>query len=140
MPGEHVAIATAPAEPAVSGPSEHPLLALTARRLGIGVMTLFVVSVIVFLATEILPGNAAFAVLGRSANPVRLHALEHQLHLDQGVLAQYWTWLSGLFTGKLGTSLADGQPVWGLVEPRLINSAVLVLATGRMSNSGWLHA
>src|SRR5712692_1932139 len=130
MPGEHVAIATAPTEPAVSGPSEHPLLSLTARRLGIGVITLFVVSVIVFLATEILPGNAAFAVLGRSANPVRLHALEHQLHLDQGVLAQYWTWLSGLFTGKLGTSLADGEPVWGLVEPRLVNSAVLVLATG----------
>jgi peptide/nickel transport system permease protein len=103
---------------------------LTARRLAIGVLTLFLVSVIVFLATEVLPGNAAFAVLGRSANPARLHALEHQLHLDQGVLAQYWSWLSGLFTGRLGTSLANGEPVWGLVEPRLINSAVLVFAAG----------
>jgi len=121
-----VAIATAPAEQAALGRNEHPLLVLTARRLAIGVLTLFLVSVIVFLATEVLPGNAAFAVLGRSANPARLHALEHQLHLDQGVLAQYWTWLSGLFTGKLGTSLANGEPVWGLVEPRLINSAVLV--------------
>jgi peptide/nickel transport system permease protein len=94
------------------------------------VLTLFLVSVIVFLATEVLPGNAAFAVLGRSANPARLHALEHQLHLDQSVLAQYWSWLSGLFTGRLGTSLANGEPVWGLVEPRLINSAVLVFAAG----------
>jgi peptide/nickel transport system permease protein len=124
-----VAIATAPGR-AVSERNEHPLLALTARRLGIGVITLFVVSAIVFLATEVLPGNAAYAVLGRSANPVRLHALERQLHLNQSLLAQYWTWLSGLLTGKLGGSLANGQPVWGLVEPRLINSAVLVFATG----------
>ncbi|HMH37820.1 MAG TPA: hypothetical protein VK584_12895, partial [Streptosporangiaceae bacterium] len=78
-----MATATAPAEQAVSGRNEHPLLALTARRLAIGVLTLFLVSVIVFLATEVLPGNAAFAVLGRSANPARLHALERQLHLDQ---------------------------------------------------------
>jgi peptide/nickel transport system permease protein len=125
-----VATAAAPAGRTVSERNEHPLLALTARRLGIGVITLFVVSVIVFLATEVLPGNAAFAVLGRSANPARLHALERQLHLNQGLLAQYWTWLSGLLSGKLGTSLANGQPVWGLAEPRLINSAVLVLVTG----------
>ena len=125
-----MASATAPAEQAVSGRNEHPLLVLTARRLAIGVLTLFLVSVIVFLATEVLPGNAAFAVLGRSANPARLHALEHQLHLDQSVPAQYWSWLSGLFTGRLGTSLANGQPVWGLIEPRLINSAVLVFVTG----------
>ena len=125
-----MATATAPVEQAVSGRNEHPLLVLTARRLAIGVLTLFLVSVIVFLATEVLPGNAAFAVLGRSANPARLHALEHQLHLDQGVLAQYWSWLSGLFTGRLGTSLANGEPVWGLVEPRLVNSAVLVFAAG----------
>jgi peptide/nickel transport system permease protein len=126
-----VATATAPAEQ-IAAPArrDHPLLVLTARRLGIGVITLFAVSAIVFLATEVLPGNAAYAVLGRSANPARLHALERQLHLNQGLLTQYWTWLSGLFTGKLGTSLANGQPVWGLAEPRLINSAVLVFATG----------
>jgi peptide/nickel transport system permease protein len=125
-----VAIATAPAERAVPGRHEHPLVALTGRRLGIGVITLFAVSVIVFLATEVLPGNAAFAILGRSANPARLHALERQLHLNQSLLSQYWTWLSGLLTGKLGASLANGQPVWGLVGPRLINSAVLVLVAG----------
>jgi peptide/nickel transport system permease protein len=125
-----VATATAPAERTVPRRNDHPLLALTARRLGIGVITLFAVSVVVFLATEVLPGNAAYAVLGRSANPARLHALERQLHLNQSLVAQYWTWLSGLFTGRLGTSLANGEPVWGLVEPRLINSAVLVLVTG----------
>jgi peptide/nickel transport system permease protein len=108
----------------------HPIGNFVMRRLAIGLLTLLVVSVVVFVATEVLPGNAAFAVLGRGANPARLHALERQLHLNRGVADQYWIWLSGLMTGKLGTSLANGQPVWALVKPRLINSAVLVVVTG----------
>lgn len=88
------------------------------------------VSVVVFAATEVLPGNAAYAVLGRNANPTALHRLERALHLNRPLVDQYWTWLSGLFTGNLGRSLANGQPVWALVEPRLVNSATLVLATG----------
>jgi peptide/nickel transport system permease protein len=103
---------------------------LVSRRVIIGILTLIVVSAIVFLATQVLPGNAAYAVLGRSANPARLHATERQLHLNRGLADQYWIWLSGLFTGKLGNSLANGQPVWALVKPRLINSAVLVFVTG----------
>src|SRR5215469_5063409 len=109
---------------------EHPIADLVIRRLAVGLLTLLVVSAVVFLATEVLPGNAAFAVLGRGANPTRLHALERQLHLNRGLADQYWIWLSGLLTGKLGTSLANGQPVWALVKPRLINSAVLVVVTG----------
>ncbi len=108
----------------------HPVRDLVVRRAGTGAITLLVVSVVVFAATEVLPGNAAFAVLGRAANPVRLHALERQLHLNRSLIDQYWTWLSGLFAGRLGSSLANGQPVWALVEPRLVNSAVLVLVTG----------
>src|SRR5215471_16954882 len=103
---------------------------LVSRRVLVGILTLIVVSAIVFLATQVLPGNAAYAVLGRSANPARLHATEQQLHLNRGLADQYWIWLSGLFTGKLGNSLANGQPVWALVKPRLINSAVLVFVTG----------
>ena len=106
------------------------MLDLVTRRVIIGILTLIVVSAIVFLATQVLPGNAAYAVLGRSANPARLHATERQLHLNRGLADQYWIWLSGLFTGKLGNSLANGQPVWALVKPRLINSAVLVFVTG----------
>ena len=129
---EHaVATASVPAaRRAVSGRDAHPILDLVGRRAAIGIVTLFVVSAVVFLATQVLPGNAAFAVLGRGANPARLRATELQLHLNRGLLDQYWIWLSGLFTGKLGTSLANGEPVWALVKPRLINSAVLVLVTG----------
>ena len=94
-----------------------PLLALVARRSLAGIVTLFVVSVIIFLATEVLPGNAAYAVLGHTASPAHLHLLEKQLGLDRGMFAQYGSWLSGLFTGHLGTSLASGQGVWVLGNP-----------------------
>jgi peptide/nickel transport system permease protein len=73
-------------------------------------------------------------VLGRSANPARLHALERHLHLDRSVAEQYWLWLSGLLTGNLGTSLANGQPLWAFVSPRLVNSAVLVFVTGAIGS------
>ncbi len=125
-----MAVATAAAGPAVTRRKIHPIRDLIVRRAAIGVFTLFVVSVVVFAATEILPGNAASAILGRNANPAQLHALELQLHLNRPRVGQYWTWLSGLFTGNLGHSLANGLPVWGYVSPRLINSAVLVLVTG----------
>jgi peptide/nickel transport system permease protein len=124
-----VAVATASAQPAAS-PGAHPIARLVGRRLTVGVLTLFLVSVVIFLATEVLPGNAAYAILGRNANPVRVRALETQLHLNRGLFDQYWVWISGLFTGNLGHSLVNNQSVWSEVEPRLINSAVLVLVTG----------
>ena len=129
-----MAVTTADAGPADAGPAPapaaHPILALVGRRALFGIFTLFAVSLVVFLATQVLPGNAAAAVLGRNATPASLRALEHQMHLDRSVAAQYWGWLSGLLTGHLGTSLANGQPVWALVSGRLINSGVLVLVTG----------
>jgi peptide/nickel transport system permease protein len=124
-----VAVATAPARRAASRDA-HPIAHLVRRRVVIGVVTLFLVSVVVFLATEVLPGNAATAILGRNANPARLRALELQLHLNRGLFDQYWVWISDLFTGNLGHSLANGESVWSYTEPRLINSAVLVLVTG----------
>ncbi len=130
-----MAVVTATAGPAVSRRAAHPILALVGRRALFGIVTLFVVSLVVFLATQVLPGNAAAAVLGRNATPASLRALEHQMHLDRSVAAQYWTWLSGLFTGKLGNSLASGQPVWGLVSGRLINSGVLVFVTGAIGST-----
>ena len=107
-----------------------PLLALVSRRGLAGLVTLFVVSIIIFVATEVLPGNAAYAVLGHTTSPAHLHALERQLGLEKGIFAQYGSWLSHLFTGHLGKSLASGQSVWSLVEPQLVNSAQLVVLAG----------
>jgi peptide/nickel transport system permease protein len=113
-----------------AAPHAHPVARLIGRRLAIGVVTLFLVSVAVFLATEVLPGNAAYAILGHNATPARVRALEVTLHLNRGLFDQYWVWISGLFTGNLGQSLANGLPVWGYAEPRIIDSAVLVFVTG----------
>src|SRR3954471_16618878 len=109
-----MAVAVAPARPAASA-GARPMTRLIRQRLPIGVVTLFLVSVVVFVATEVLPGNAAFAILGRNASPVRVRALENQLHLNRGLFDQYWTWISGLFEGRLGNSLVNSQSVWSLV-------------------------
>jgi peptide/nickel transport system permease protein len=120
-----------PALPQAPRRAARPILHMVRRRSVMGVLTLFLASIVVFVATEILPGNAAEAILGRNdTSPKRLHELESQLHLNRPAVDQYWAWLSGLFTAKLGRSLLNGQPVWSLVEPRLVNSAVLVLVAG----------
>lgn len=129
-----MAVAAAQAKRAATSGDGHPLARLVRRRVAIGILTLFLVSVVVFVATEVLPGNAAYAILGRNANPARVRALENALHLNRGLLDQYWTWISGLFTGNLGHSLVNGTPVWSYVEPRVVNSAVLVFVTGAIGS------
>jgi peptide/nickel transport system permease protein len=119
--------------PAAGGGADrkpHPLLATALRRSAVGVLTLWFVSILVFAATQVLPGNAAYAVLQNTATPARLHALELRLHLNRPAVVQYWTWLSGLFQGHLGTSLASNTPVSTLIGGRIENSAVLVVAAG----------
>jgi peptide/nickel transport system permease protein len=103
------------------------------RRLLLGILVLILVSILVFLATQALPGDPARAILGRSATPASLAALRRQLHLDQPVLTQYWTWVTGLLHGNLGTSLAAQEPVTTLLSPKLVNSAVLVAIAAVLS-------
>jgi peptide/nickel transport system permease protein len=100
------------------------------RRVLAGIVTLLAVSILVFLATQVLPGNAAYAILGHTASPHRIHALEAQLHLNRGVISQYWSWLSGLLEGHPGTSLVNGRSVDSQVLPRLENSGFLMLVAG----------
>jgi peptide/nickel transport system permease protein len=99
-------------------------------RIALGILTLFAVSIVIFLATQALPGNAAYAVLGHSATPQRLKALEDQLHLNRSLAAQYGSWIGGVLHGNFGTSLANGESVSSLIGPRLVNSAVLVFGAG----------
>jgi peptide/nickel transport system permease protein len=119
----------APAEPApgpARGRSPARAWALwLLRRLALAVLTLWLISVVVFVATQAL-GDPARAILGKSATPERVAALHDQLHLDQPPVQRYVTWLGGLVTGDLGTSIASRQAVTGLIGPRVANSAVLV--------------
>lgn len=102
---------------------------MLAKRTFFGVITLWVVSTVVFIATQALPGDAAQAILGREATPERLAALREQLHLGGSLLQQYFTWLGHLVTFDLGTSLADGEPVAQVIAPTLLNSSILMLVS-----------
>ena len=97
------------------------------RRIGLGVLTLWLVSLIVFAAVIALPGDAATAILGKEATPDRVAALREQLHLNESVLSQYTHWLGGILTFNLGNSAATQQPVTQLLSDRVANSAFLVL-------------
>ncbi|MCI9889838.1 ABC transporter permease [Micrococcales bacterium 31B] len=102
---------------------------LILKRLLAGVIILFVVSLIVFWATQALPGDAAQAILGKEATPERLAALRQQLNLNDPVVVQYLHWLGGLLTFDLGTSFANGQSVANFLFPRIMNSLVLMLVS-----------
>ena len=103
------------------------------RRTLLGVLTLFIASIIIFAATQALPGDPARAILGRTATPESLAALREQLDLDRPVTEQYWDWLSGVLTGDLGESLVAGQPVTELLGSRIVNSAFLMLLAALVS-------
>ncbi|GLK64710.1 ABC transporter permease [Paracoccus kondratievae] len=98
---------------------------LILQRLGLGVITLVLVSMLVFTGTEILPGDVAAAILGQNATPESLAALRQELGLDSGPVARYLAWASGTLHGDLGQSLANRQPVGELLWPRFGNTMAL---------------
>lgn len=103
------------------------------RRLGLGLVTLVLVSLLVFGTTQALPGDAAQAMLGREATPERLAALRERLHLTAPLWQQYAFWINGILHGDLGQSLATEQPVWTLLRARIGNSAFLVLLSASIA-------
>jgi peptide/nickel transport system permease protein len=115
--------------PVVSGPSRRHRYrrhAWILRRIGLGVVVLFAVSVIVFAATQALPGDAARSILGKEATPAALAQVREQLGLNRSLVSQYTDWLGGMLTLDLGESLAGGRPVSSTMGPRLVNSLVLL--------------
>ena len=100
---------------------------LVLRRLALGLLTLWVISLVVFAALLALPGDAATAILGREATPDRVAALREQLHLNDPVISQYLQWIGGVITGSFGTSAATQQPVSHLLSDRVANTAFLVV-------------
>jgi peptide/nickel transport system permease protein len=92
------------------------------RRAFFGLLTLIATSVIVFAATEILPGDVATAILGQSATPEMTEAIREKLGLDQPLTQRYVRWLAGFATGEMGNSLATGANVADVVAPRLRNT------------------
>lgn len=103
------------------------MLAFVAKRLGLGVVTLFAVSIVVFLATQALPGDASTTLLGQERSPQQIEALRQQLHLDRSMIEQYVQWIGGLLHGDLGTSFATRQAVSDYLGDRIVNSLTLVM-------------
>src|SRR5687768_11776545 len=92
------------------------------KRLGLAVITLFLLSVIVFFGSQILPGNVARRILGPFADQAAVDNLNHELGTDRPLLTQYGDWISSFFRGDLGESLALGVPVDELLSSALVHS------------------
>jgi peptide/nickel transport system permease protein len=96
------------------------------RRLALGVLTLWLISLVVFAAVLALPGDAATAILGKEATPDRVAALRDQLNLNDSVISQYFQWIGGVLTGSFGESAATQQAVSALLSERVGNTLFLV--------------
>ena len=95
------------------------------RRLGFALITLFLLSIIVFATAQLLPGDIGRNILGGFADQSSVDALDHQLGVDRPVLTQYWDWITSFLHGDMGTSLQYQVPVWDLLGPSLVNSLKL---------------
>jgi peptide/nickel transport system permease protein len=95
------------------------------RRLGFLLLTVILTSMIVFVITQLLPGDVARVILGREAGEAALQALRQQLGLDQPLLLQYGRWLGHFVSGDWGTSFSTQAEIFPLVLGRLRNSLML---------------
>ncbi len=90
-----------------------------------GIVSLVLVTALIFVGTSLLPGDAASSLLGQNATPAALEALRRDLGLDQPLLQRYLAWLMNALQGDFGASLASGRPVAEILLPRLANSLLL---------------
>jgi len=106
---------------------------LILQRLGLALLTLLLVSLIIFTISSLLPGDAASETLGQSATPEQIAALRAQLGLNEPGPLRYIHWLGGLLTGDAGRSMANDMPVRELIAARLPKSLVLAGLTALVS-------
>ncbi len=106
-----------------------PLITLVLKRVGLGVLTLWVISVLIFVGVELLPGDLAEEILGQNATPETVAAFRRELKLDLPPHARYLAWLGGLTEGDLGNSLANGRPIAELIGWRFANTLFLAAST-----------
>ncbi len=103
------------------------ILKLIAQRLALGILLLLAVSVLIFVGTQLLPGDVAQAILGQSATPEALANLRAELGLNEPAWIRYFDWLGGVLTGDLGTALSNGQDISEALGKRLSNTLFLAM-------------
>ena len=116
---------------------DHPLFLFVARRIAAAVATLVIVSILVFVGTEVLPGDAAGAVLGRTATPAQVEEMRALMGLDRPAPERYLDWLGGVLTGDLGNSAAGFaaggvSPIWDEISGKIANSFALAGVTAAL--------
>jgi len=97
------------------------------RRVGFILLTLFLASIIIFAATQLLPGDVAQVMLGKFATEAALANLREELGLNRPAYVQYFDWLGRFVIGDWGESMVSRQPVRPLIAARLRNSAMLAI-------------
>ncbi|MDX1717606.1 MAG: ABC transporter permease, partial [Anderseniella sp.] len=112
----------------------HPILRTVLERLALGLLTLFVVSIIIFSSLQFLPGDFATAVLGQAATPETVAAFRNELGLNEPAVTRYIQWVAGVLQGDFGTSFSGRsagreREVMELIAPRMWNTLFLASMT-----------
>jgi peptide/nickel transport system permease protein len=102
---------------------------LLLKRIGMGLATLIVISLVFFVGVEALPGDLAEEILGQNALPETVEAFRKELKLDLPPHVRYFSWLGDFLRGDFGNSLANGRPIVELIGWRLSNTIFLALST-----------
>ena len=102
-----------------------PIAKLVAQRVALSLILLFLVSILIFVGTIILPGDVAQSILGQSATPEALANLRRDLGLNDPPLTRYFAWAGGVLTGDLGTALTSGTDIADSLSGRLRNTLFL---------------
>jgi peptide/nickel transport system permease protein len=101
------------------------ILGIVVKRLGLGFLTIIVISILIFLGVEALPGDVATAILGQEATPETVAAFRKELKLDLPPHVRYFAWLGDFLRGDMGTSLANKRPISELIFWRFRNTMFL---------------
>lgn len=109
------------------------VISLIFARLGVAVITLLIVSFVVFAATEMLPGDVAQILLGQAATDEAVAGLREAMHLNDPAILRFLRWVAGLAQGDLGTSYANNMPVADLIGGRLLNTLKLAAVTAMVA-------
>jgi peptide/nickel transport system permease protein len=109
------------------------LVKFVVLRIAFGILTLLIVSIVVFAFTQILPSDPARAILGREATPESLAAKREELGFNKPAIQQYTDWLGGVLSGDPGKSYANGQPILDFLGDRIKNSLFLMACAAAIS-------
>ena len=120
------------------------VLSIILQRLALGLLTLLIVSIVIFVAVNMLPGDFAELILGQGATPEAVKSIREDLGLDQPLVSRYFGWLGGMLTGDLGTSFSQlnfqtnlgggaGKTVAQQIAPRFANTMFLATVTAAIA-------